>query len=152
MQFVVNLRRFADRPRSVRPAPASARAIAFAAVLALLLAEWASLHHLATAELCTDHGNGLPALAQPAGDDPALQRGSGETPRLFAFDARTSGELQGDLCHLCRSSRDRFAAGSSSVAYADARVDPTAVLPAAVDDIAGGAAVFAIAPKTSPPA
>jgi hypothetical protein len=119
------------------------------AVLAFVLAELATLQHQAEASACAELGE-----RAHAGATLSLELGerAGWAARVAAVDPLAAGELAQDLCQLCRSSRERFAAPATSAIYADGRADLGAAPPMAYAGVQLGAAVYTVAPKTSPPA
>jgi hypothetical protein len=119
------------------------------AAFGFLLAELASLHHQAEASACLELGErahaDVPGAADRVGDAQAFAH-------IDAVDPLAAGELAHGLCHLCRSSRERFAAPASGTIYAAARADQGAASPSTYAGIRIGAAIYTVAPKTSPPA
>jgi hypothetical protein len=148
------LRRTRFMGRSGRRIAPALRGVAVVAALGLLLAEWASLHHMAAASACADAGESvhLGEAVAAADDDGAWDRDASHEPRLYAFDALAAGDLSHDLCHLCRSSRERFASAATTVAYANDSTELGSARPAQLADAVLGAAIYTVAPKTSPPA
>ncbi len=121
------------------------RAVALAVALGFVLAEWTSLHHLDPAA-CVDARGGSQHAA-----DGAWDRGD-DSARLDTSEALALGELAGDLCHLCRSSRERLASPASAIDELAKRPLTPGPHPAQVREAHASSATYALAPKTSPPA
>ena len=125
---------------------AALRAVSVVAVLGLLVAELASLHHLAAASSCVD------PVATSEASRAGEFGGAGDAAEMFAAEPLAAHDLDHTGCHLCRSSRDRFAAVATRGAYAQGPVDHGAVSHAPPGDERRAQATYAVAPKTSPPA
>ena len=122
------------------------RAVALAVALGFVLAEWASLHHF-DAAACVDSRKGVEHAA-----DGTWDRGGDDTARLFSSEALALGELAGDLCHLCRSSRERLASPTSAIDDLAKRPLAPGPRPAQAPEALASSATYVLAPKTSPPA
>lgn len=149
----VSVRLCAGTRRAGR-APAAARGAAIAAALALLLAEWASLHHRTTEahELCSDHADTPRAaeLSSEADGDRDSQPGDGAA--IFAADSAEDRAIGEEGCQLCRSWRERLTSPPLATICAELPAERHDAPRAALVDRAGVVAIVALAPKTSPPA
>ena len=142
------------RFRTTQRPPRGIRRLAavFAGLFALSYVGAAHHHAFVEHEPCEEHGELV--HAHHGGDAPARPdaRSHGDEPRAFSADPSAGGEHgEHHHCHIHPTSRAAAAAGCERT-VADTSPPQSEIAPSTERVIGPSRALFALAPKTSPPA